>query len=1090
MRKGDRISFQGRAGTIVGFMPGGMVDIKLDGSKFVERKSPDRLTPLARQNSARRNPTERTPKRMIDPSWRSGQPLLVKQSGFAELLALRMLKDAYGQPIDEEGNLIPKTEDWVVLAYSEPIKARQALTAAEQEEKEETALAARIESAVPMAEASKAAIQREQAISARKEEVQHRRVAQAAKMKGLAGSLTDRIKGPGLGLFTRPDPPRLTRDQMSLTGNPVDGTAYYIAVDNSKDKKSRYVLIEDVEKAAVTEGVVVPANEASKLLVLREFFPLFIKQREAAGRQVYKTAEQAGLAARGRSAKGTSFEGRKGRDAAGKVEVRHERPSEGAFFTIETRAYKSIVGGEATTGGSIRHYWKETYSIAQEREKLSTMLMPFAFKEFVVTSMGTITEALVNGSNKLISPETAEMFVRSAGVFVRDMSEEESAWGVIVDPKKMVADGTLIRLSLQAKAESPFFSWVPSSTPARSTQERERLLAYPAQGVAESAYISAIGSLARITLKDHRTFMGIIVGVGNGQVHLELPSNEVLGVPFTDIRRGHQIPSGASSADKKTVEKFKTAASMLGELRGSYGRIRSLFVQAAEDRYKPKAKRKGVEVFRARLALQALASKLAVVHRWYDRLDQSARKFEEGGLEDRTAQFVLTKLGSSLDIFDENAPFRQALRLALDIGLIAPSHSDKLFVSSIAEGEDFAKFMHQRQMAYLASDPMVKKAFQLFDGKVNIFPSDPIAEAYGDITPEFKEQYLAVRAKAAGGDEKAAEHLNRMIRPILEEIKSDFTWVVAMALTDFYPELLASGLSRDEASQAVKELIVVAGVYMELRGTSLVGPIRERRGVKPQSVLETARLALIGAEADVLGGERGLANQNISIFVTYNPLLFQITRLFWPTRGQKEEHTSFGKGLLRHAALIKQIDDIGRYGEAMLLTQNAAIRSSDVLGVQHAIWEQISFSVSAVGKGGASLRDALLDKKGRHAIFRRLWAFGSTWRDAASEAQGFAEDPLGFLSNLKRSVDVSMVSTLELEHKGFGEPRVKPKSGVSFVLPGQIATATGVETYDLHPDSALKKVEEGRVTQAQMLNEIDEALKQIDRRLGSKMVVE
>lgn len=51
MSEGDLVAFDGRVGTVVGFRPGGMVDVSFDGQ--VERRRKGDLTPAeARENGA------------------------------------------------------------------------------------------------------------------------------------------------------------------------------------------------------------------------------------------------------------------------------------------------------------------------------------------------------------------------------------------------------------------------------------------------------------------------------------------------------------------------------------------------------------------------------------------------------------------------------------------------------------------------------------------------------------------------------------------------------------------------------------------------------------------------------------------------------------------------------------------------------------------------------------------------------------------------------------------------------------------------------------------------------------------------------
>lgn len=50
MKVGDRVSFKGRVGTVTGFMPAGMTDVKFDDVGRVERRHESLLKAQARKN--------------------------------------------------------------------------------------------------------------------------------------------------------------------------------------------------------------------------------------------------------------------------------------------------------------------------------------------------------------------------------------------------------------------------------------------------------------------------------------------------------------------------------------------------------------------------------------------------------------------------------------------------------------------------------------------------------------------------------------------------------------------------------------------------------------------------------------------------------------------------------------------------------------------------------------------------------------------------------------------------------------------------------------------------------------------------------
>jgi hypothetical protein len=53
MKVGDRVQFKGRTGTVTGFMPAGMTDVKFDDVDRVERRHESLLQVQARKNRAK-----------------------------------------------------------------------------------------------------------------------------------------------------------------------------------------------------------------------------------------------------------------------------------------------------------------------------------------------------------------------------------------------------------------------------------------------------------------------------------------------------------------------------------------------------------------------------------------------------------------------------------------------------------------------------------------------------------------------------------------------------------------------------------------------------------------------------------------------------------------------------------------------------------------------------------------------------------------------------------------------------------------------------------------------------------------------------
>lgn len=169
---------------------------------------------------------------------------------------------------------------------------------------------------------------------------------------------------------------------------------------------------------------------------------------------------------------------------------------------------------------------------------------------------------------------------------------------------------------------------------------------------------------------------------------------------------------------------------------------------------------------------------------------------------------------------------------------------------------------------------------------------------------------------------------------LLKSIKGDvdklanadlrLTWDVAHYLcTTFWDQLLAADAElnkeREEALKAMKARVVASFLYYAARGYECFGSIVETdkaplRSSKSSCFWDRLKDRLQEKVRQETGGSplgKGSASNTFKIYMTYNPVLYQLTKLYWPNKTNKRQ---LWNGVWSHPQTLKQIDDVGRYG--------------------------------------------------------------------------------------------------------------------------------------------------------------------------------
>jgi hypothetical protein len=170
-------------------------------------------------------------------------------------------------------------------------------------------------------------------------------------------------------------------------------------------------------------------------------------------------------------------------------------------------------------------------------------------------------------------------------------------------------------------------------------------------------------------------------------------------------------------------------------------------------------------------------------------------------------------------------------------------------------------------------------------------------------------------------------------------------------------------------------------------------------------LLELARMRLSMVESELLKGGRPLYSpeDKYQTFMTYNPVLFEMTRLHFSLR----ESSTFGQVLSR-PVVVEHVDAVGRYGHALKVTQESSIGAESI--------EQIKANIITLLDPGASvdpqfsMRSKSLDESQAsdpeqmthlYAPFLLSWPLGATWAEAYNGANYWIQYPLDYIRGLK-----------------------------------------------------------------------------------------
>ena len=1015
MKKGDRVSFGGRVGTITGFMPAGMVDVRFDDAPGrIERRHTNRLGRVARPNGRKR-------------------------------------------------------------------RARKARRNSSERE------AARL----------------------RQAEAKMRQTTKPKEVR-LDIDVRGKLQGRGATMFTREDPPRLSADRKTYCGNPIDATAYYIVVDNSRRWVPRWVTKSEVQRAAP------PGAEGQELLdwFRDSFIPSLDAQRGAEVMAVPLSARKF-IKLRG-GKRGAASPSKMLKDPDLLIKQRKVGP-----VGAEPDPAVDFSLPDPETGGQV--FFRVSQWRAPGPEKLQRF-QAFSYRRFIAPAPNTLREASVERWGALsmalheasksdrqlapmgIHPQVCQWLIRSAAVSINRVIE--------LDPYSTdFQQGLPITVQLKDKSKSPFFGWVPAVVPL---SDKKHLL---------SPCLSGEDLRVRKELR----VMGNVLGGFNGAL------NQARGL----FRRLAEQPAtlqadGRRNDVMRTVTKLANAYaglvrwySRLEEryLRGDTTayRVAQTFLSSALEPGNPASPfSKAKSAFRTTPGMRGLISG--------DWLVEQVRVNDPKKLKRELAKLMrqLQRQGNEVEIINE------------DSGIFRSRTPPSEARSHITDANEYAEFMQGlRARVGALKSQLGESALSFFEGTQPLpHPMDDLFQfVEPSLHPKARKALLGLRQRAqaglprmrqsrAGGatvedwegDDslKAALRFRRLVGlysqggvmtsdglmdPLNHNVsftlekptgwpasagqQMDANWAISLVVDDVFPALVQLGGARAKsAARASRDLLLLANLYYLIGGYELTGPLNPLTQPLHQPLLPLARQQVREAEATVLGGSMGLgAGDNYTAFKTYNPALFELTRLFWPAKAKSGADPAWGS-VLAHPGQLAGVDAVGRFGYVAKATQQVATQSRDPEEIRYRLGQLLSpvmgTTVSDWMHGRAvdhQTHRAVRAPEGFYAPFLLNWPLGLDPAGAGNAADAWLSDPLAYLKTLKTSMEQTVSRLMLTRRVGLPRSPRPPTGDMPFLFEDRPAFTQ---------KSTLRRAEAAQQEQgvSGMIRELDKAIAKLEAKLA------
>jgi len=322
--------------------------------------------------------------------------------------------------------------------------------------------------------------------------------------------------------------------------------------------------------------------------------------------------------------------------------------------------------------------------------------------------------------------------------------------------------------------------------------------------------------------------------------------------------------------------------------------------------------------------------------------------------------------------------------------------------------------------------------------------------------------------------------------------QEDANWAISLVVDDVHPMLVwGAGVEPKKAAHEARDLLLLANLYFLLGGYQLAGPLNPQTPERA-SLLQIARSQVGAAEAEALGGSTGLSSTGAyTAYKTYNPVLFELTRLFWPAKTKTGSDPAWGS-FLAHPEQLANLDAVGRYGYVARLTQQIAASSTNEEQVSYRIAERLSpvlnMSVPAIMRGvsvDVATQSTVKAPPGLYAPFLLNWPVGMPVEGAQDAAALWIRSPLDYLKLLKEQTEKSIAGLMRTRRVGLPRSERPPAGDMPFLFSQFPAIYPGDPDKGIR-GSALYEADKGQNEQElrAMVSELDAAIAQLDRKIG------
>lgn len=753
-------------------------------------------------------------------------------------------------------------------------------------------------------------------------------------------SLIERTASSKGTFFVQEDPPRMSKDHTEYCGNPIDGSAYYLAIPTATRALSFWL-----PTAGRREGESIDA------------YAQRVKQQT--GAQSFRARSVGGMDQITRIRKEQGFSGGKlvergsgigqrvmGKGLPGKVqipkghEVERARELAGGAFTLDTDVLLGVAGNSTPRPNATGLVDPDPETIHRQslyvveftggkkswpKEKLAKFFQPFATKRITITEPGTIESTLVDALD--VSPQYARLLVLSGAVTIEHKVRGQFLQKIVTKPDSPALLGFNLVVNFAGKENSPYFSWVTTGLPiARAGQARP---------------------------------------------------------DFTCL----------SAEDRKFLEDIRSARKALGELGNQLNGIRDFANYKAE----------GAELFGEGEAttLGSLGRTIARFTNWW----LGILGGEHGGPEmvqlinESFINYVQDYAGNQFE-----TAVAETISHALAIGLIR-EHNGRYLTGIYKEegGQDQILLLKERAEGHFGRwASLFYFLDNLREGKLQI----PFLSFFGE---RFEAQRLEQiflgtddpELPASAGDNDFWRGVDNALALKKQQTKSlaqNDEFQAAMGIVLSLKELVRVRARIPESPdlQAMlwrqTQYAMRLWLYYYMGGVSFTGPLYQRIPGSLPSIVAKFDQIIIEITGEFV--EQG----KVTIFKTYNPVLYEITRLYWRNSDQT------WKGFEDRPELIAQVDAAGRYGAALEALQTAVLTSRSSEEAELKLEQRAGEAAGILASSESGVPEELTKAARGHGQWKllvSLWPVGTTWKTAVRELQRMVADPTGFIADLK-----------------------------------------------------------------------------------------